>query len=72
MGKLLLTDLDPRIIEALERRAKINGRGVDAEHREILKEALTRPLKSEKEPDYFWSLDPTHRRPIGSWHFGLF
>lgn len=40
MGKLLLTDLDPRIIEALKRRAKFNRRSAEAEHREILRATL--------------------------------
>lgn len=71
MGKSLLTNLDPRIISALERRARINGRSAEAEHREILRTTLMPAFECEKEPDYFQSLDPTHRRAIGSWHLGL-
>ena len=71
MGTLLVRNLDPRIIDALERRARLNGRSTEAEHREILRATLMRPFEREQEPDYFQSLDPTHRRAIGSWHLGL-
>ena len=43
MGQLLVRDLDPRLLDALKRRAAANRRSVEAEHRAILEEALAGP-----------------------------
>ena len=40
MSKLLVRDLDPKIVKAVKLRAAKHGRSAEAEHREILKEAL--------------------------------
>jgi len=40
MTKLLVRDLDPEIVKALKLRAAKHGRSAEAEHREILKQAL--------------------------------
>lgn len=37
---LIVTNLDKKIVDALERRAAINGRSVEAEHRDILEKTL--------------------------------
>jgi len=40
MAQLIVRNLDPDIVSRLRRRAARNGRSVEAEHREILREAL--------------------------------
>lgn len=45
MTRLLVRDLPPEIVPALKRRAAKHGRSAEAEHREILKEALVGPKK---------------------------
>ncbi len=40
MNRLLVRDLDPEVVQALKRRAAQHGRSAEAEHREILKQAL--------------------------------
>ena len=45
MANLLVRDLDPSIVDALKERAVRHKRSAEAEHREILKEALLRPKK---------------------------
>ncbi|HSK01497.1 MAG TPA: hypothetical protein VK932_09660 [Kofleriaceae bacterium] len=40
MAELLVGDVDESVIEALRLRAARNGRSAEAEHREILREAL--------------------------------
>ena len=40
MSQLIVRNLDPMVVEALQRRAAAHGRSAEAEHREILKEAL--------------------------------
>jgi plasmid stability protein len=40
MAQLIVRNLDPQIVARLRRRAAQNGRSVEAEHREILREAL--------------------------------
>ncbi len=45
MANLLVRDLDPKVIGALKRRAAKHGRSAEAEHREILKQALLGPGK---------------------------
>jgi len=38
--RLLVRDLDPEVVKALKLRAAKHGRSTEAEHREILKQAL--------------------------------
>jgi plasmid stability protein len=50
MPQLLVRNLDAELVEALRRRAAVNGRSAEAEHREILRLSLVdkparRPLK---------------------------
>lgn len=45
MSRLLVRDLPPEIVPALKRRAAKHGRSAEAEHREILKQALMGPKK---------------------------
>jgi plasmid stability protein len=40
MAQLLVRDISKDIVTALKRQAKRNGRSAEAEHREILREAL--------------------------------
>ena len=40
MTRLLVRDLEPEVIKALKKRAAKHGRSAEAEHREILKQAL--------------------------------
>ena len=50
MAQLTVRGLDPALIAALKRRAGANGRSMEAEHREVLREALT-PGRGD-----FWSV----------------
>ena len=43
MTRLLVRDLEPEVVQALKRRAVQHGRSAEAEHREILKQALLGP-----------------------------
>ncbi len=45
MTRLLVRDLDPEVVLALKRQAAKHGRSAEAEHREILKQALLKPKK---------------------------
>jgi plasmid stability protein len=40
MSQLLVRNLDPGLVKALQRRAAAHGRSAEAEHREILRLAL--------------------------------
>src|SRR5262245_6350106 len=41
MGQLIVRNIDEKLIRALKLRAAANGRSAEADHREILREALT-------------------------------
>lgn len=49
MAQLIVRDLESEVVDALRQRAARKGRSAEAEHREILREALgrgrRRPLK---------------------------
>ena len=45
MPNLLVRNVDDDLVRALKERAGANGRSVEAEHREILADALQRPRK---------------------------
>jgi len=46
MSQLVVRKVDPAVVKALKVRAAEKGRSAEAEHREILREALTGPLPS--------------------------
>ena len=45
MGQLLVRGLDEALIEEMKRRAAASGRSTEAEHREILRQALAGPKR---------------------------
>ena len=45
MTRLLVRDLEPEVVQALKRRAAKHGQSAEAEHREILRQALLGPKK---------------------------
>ncbi len=45
MTDLLVRNIDERLVRTLKERAGMHGRSAEAEHREILAAALTRPSK---------------------------
>ena len=45
MPNLLVRNVDDDLVRALKERAGANGRSVEAEHREILADALHKPRK---------------------------
>ena len=50
MAQLIVRNIDAEVVRALKLRAARNGRSAEAEHREILREALLRrPSPSLKE-----------------------
>jgi plasmid stability protein len=57
MAQLLVRNLDENLVRALQVRAAQHGRSAEAEHREILKQALD---ENERRPDFkaFWASMP--------------
>jgi len=45
MANLIVRNIDDEIANALKQRASLHGISAEAEHRNILKEVLTRPAK---------------------------
>ena len=45
MANLLVRGVDEAVVKALKKRAGTHGRSAEAEHREILTSALTRPRR---------------------------
>jgi len=45
MANLIVRNIDDDIAKALKQRASLHGISAEAEHRNILKQALTRPAK---------------------------
>ncbi len=45
MSNLVVRNLDPRIVDALKRRAVDHGRSAEAEHRALLEELLLHPKR---------------------------
>ena len=45
MSNLVVRNLDPRIVDALKKRAVRHGRSAEAEHRALLEELLLRPKR---------------------------
>ena len=52
MAQLIVRNVDPDLVQALKQRAARHGRSAEAEHREILREAL----EDETEGESFKSL----------------
>jgi plasmid stability protein len=46
MSQLIVRDIPPKLVEALKRRAVRHGRSAEAEHREILRQALARDVEA--------------------------
>ena len=46
MAQLIVRNLEDSVVKALRQRAADRGRSTEAEHREILREALARPRRS--------------------------
>ena len=61
MGQLTVRNVDDEIIRLLKIRAAHNGRSAEAEHREILKQALSR----EKEWDEWLARAKELREQLG-------
>jgi antitoxin FitA len=60
MAQLIVRNLDDELVERLKRRATEHGRSAEAEHREILRQALMEePRRS------FWELAAQVRAMIG-------
>lgn len=47
MAQLLVRDIDDSLVRKLKRRAREHGLSAEEEHRRILKENLTRPVKGK-------------------------
>lgn len=47
MGQLLVRKIDPQTVQKLKARARAHGVSTEEEHRRILKEALSRPVKQK-------------------------
>jgi plasmid stability protein len=45
MASLIVRDIDEVLVQALKRRAALHGRSAEAEHRDILAQALRSPRK---------------------------
>ncbi len=58
LTQLMVRKLDPELVAALKRRAAEHGRSMEAEHREILREALTPGRRT------FWDQVDAFRREV--------
>ena len=47
MSQLIVRNLEPEVVQALQRRAADHGRSAEAEHREILRQALLIDTKAD-------------------------
>ncbi len=47
MAQLVVRNLEPEVVDALKQRAARRGHSTEAEHREILREALGRARKAK-------------------------
>lgn len=52
MGQLIVRNLDEALVLALKRRAARHGRSAEAEHREILREALSAETRGPSFKDF--------------------
>lgn len=51
MTNIILTQLDPQLLERLQQRAQQNGRAIEAEVTAILTSVLSSPPASPREPN---------------------
>lgn len=58
MAQLLVRDIPEEVVAALKKRAKRHGRSAEAEHREILREAL------KSGADDFWNAADRFRQEL--------
>ena len=56
MGQLIVRNLDEALVLALKRRAARHGRSAEAEHREILREALSSEVDGPSFKDFLASM----------------
>ena len=49
MAQILVRNLDEKLVESLKRRAKMNGRSLQAEVKTILEQAVTLDMASARE-----------------------
>lgn len=56
MAQLIVRNIEQRLVSALKRRAARNGRSAEAEHREILREALAAEQERESFKDFLLSM----------------
>ncbi len=56
MRQLIVRNLEDQVVRALKRRAARNHRSAEAEHREILREALAREMEGRGFKDFLLSM----------------
>lgn len=56
MGQLIVRNIEDDIVAGLKRRAARHGRSAEAEHREILREALARETERASFKDFLTSM----------------
>lgn len=60
MARLIVRDIDERIVAALRLRAARNGRSVEAEHSELLRAALLTASERPSFKDFLRSMPEVH------------
>lgn len=58
MAQLIVRNLDPELVHQLKMRAAQHGRSMEAEHREILRQALQAPQPKETLQSLLLSIPP--------------
>ena len=61
MAQLIVRNLDEDIVSRLRKRAAERGRSTEAEHREILREALVKPGRRRSLKEHLLSIPPVGR-----------
>lgn len=56
MSQLIVRNIEERLVRALKRRAARHGRSAEAEHREILRQALKDDAAGESFKDFLLSM----------------
>jgi plasmid stability protein len=56
MSQLIVRKVDPSIVKALKRRAAEHGRSAEAEHREILRSALSEEAEGQSFKEFLLSM----------------
>ncbi|MGH6887259.1 MAG: FitA-like ribbon-helix-helix domain-containing protein [Geminicoccales bacterium] len=65
MGQLTVRKVDEEIIRRLKIRAAEHGRSAEAEHREILKQALLDQQRPRMDPEEWWQRAREFRERLG-------